>query len=565
MEINLSKLFNNQNINTNQNPEGEVSSTSLRESANLLKNVVNSNNSENAITVLKNMLAGDTFSGLVTNVSEGSVEILLNQNVKINASLSKGVNISKGENLTFMVEDNQNGKVHIRPLDSNGQANTVINRALEAANLPVNEKNINIVKELLSLNMPINKETITNLARQMAKFPEANLNSLANLTRLNIPINKENIGQFEAYKQFDAKIEQSLNTLESDFFKDLEGLINNKDQAGNLATKGDAQGNNPSNLVGNPNEANASALGENVQNLQKDNLANARDILKSTINNLYNGVADSKDNTLDTFLSKESLNNLASLVSDKELASQIKDGSITTRDLVTKLFNSENALSNENLAKLIGDKDFKSLFHELINETMKLSPKEVGESEDAINEFYNKLKKNVDELSKDLKNLNISPQTEKNVDNLKNNINFMNELNRNLMFMQMPIKFSDSEGNGELYVFSNKKNLKYDPDNISAMLHLDMENLGPLDIYVKLTNKTNLSTNFVLESDEMLDFIYEHIDKLEKRLSELGYDTHFEMKTNDEAAKSFDFVRDFIERDLKKSSPIETYIFDTKA
>lgn len=563
MEINLAKLFNNQTVNTNDSSNANVENTALQESANTLKQVVNSNNANNAITVLKNMLVGDTFSGLVTNVSESNVEILLNQNVKINASLSKGVNISKGENLTFMVEDNQNGKVHIRPLDSNGQANAVINRALEAANLPINEKNISIVKELLSLNMPINKETITNLARQTAKFPEANLNSLANLSRLNIPITRENIGQFEAYKQFDAKIEQSLKTLESDFFKDLESLINSKNETTTDLNNTNTSLNQTSNQASNLAKELTNSL--NGQSVLSDNLANAREALKVTINNLYNGVTDSKDNNLNTFLSKESLNNLSSLINDKELANQVKEGSITNRDLLTKLFNSENLLSNENLAKLINDKDFKSLFHELINETMKLSPKEVGESEDAINEFYNKLKKNVDELSKDLKSLNLTPQSEKNVDNLKNNINFMNELNRNLMFMQMPIKFSDSEGNGELYVFSNKKKLQYDPDNISAMLHLDMENIGPLDIYVKLIHKTNLTTNFVLESDEMLDFIYAHIDKLEKRLSELGYNTHFEMKTNDEETKNFDFVRDFIERDLNKTSPIETYIFDTKA
>ena len=48
----------------------------------------------------------------------------------------------------------------------------------------------------------------------------------------------------------------------------------------------------------------------------------------------------------------------------------------------------------------------------------------------------------------------------------------------------MPVKFSKSEGNGELYVFTNKKNLARKTDNISAMLHLDMDNLKSMDIYV---------------------------------------------------------------------------------
>ena len=195
---------------------------------------------------------------------------------------------------------------------------------------------------------------------------------------------------------------------------------------------------------------------------------------------------------------------------------------------------------------------------------MKLTPKEVEDSENAINNFYKRVKKNIEEINKDLKELNITPQTSKTIENFKNNIDFMNELNKNLMFFQMPIKFSDSEGNGELYVFTNKKNLKYDPDNISALLHLDMENLGPLDVFVKLQQGQNLTTNFILESDEMLDFVYSHIDKLEKRLSELGYNTHFEMNVKENKESNFDFVRDFIERDVNPKQ-MNQYIFDTKA
>ena len=38
-------------------------------------------------------------------------------------------------------------------------------------------------------------------------------------------------------------------------------------------------------------------------------------------------------------------------------------------------------------------------------------------------------------------------------------IYLLNDLNKNMTYFQMPVKFSKSEGNGELYVFTNKKNL----------------------------------------------------------------------------------------------------------
>lgn len=81
------------------------------------------------------------------------------------------------------------------------------------------------------------------------------------------------------------------------------------------------------------------------------------------------------------------------------------------------------------------------------------------------------------------------------MESIKSNIDFMNDLNKNMTYFQMPLRFSQSDANGELYVFTNKKALAQGTDNVSALLHLDMENLGPVDVFVRL-NKKNVSTNF---------------------------------------------------------------------
>ena len=91
-----------------------------------------------------------------------------------------------------------------------------------------------------------------------------------------------------------------------------------------------------------------------------------------------------------------------------------------------------------------------------------------------------------------------------------------------------------------------------------------MENLGPMDIFVKLKGK-NVSTNFCLESEEMLDFVYANIDKLNERLEKLGYNCKFEMKVREEAEKPLDFVQDFIDADVPKVHPTTQFVFDRKA
>ena len=139
----------------------------------------------------------------------------------------------------------------------------------------------------------------------------------------------------------------------------------------------------------------------------------------------------------------------------------------------------------------------------------------------------------------------------------------MNDLNKNMSYFQLPIKFSAGDAESELYVFTNKKKSSNKTDTLSALLHLDMENLGSLDVFIKLAGK-NVSTNFCLESERMLDFVYSHIDQLNSRLESLGYNVNFEMTVRENDKHGMDFVQDFLDKSKSTSLPSQ-FIFDAKA
>lgn len=63
---------------------------------------------------------------------------------------------------------------------------------------------------------------------------------------------------------------------------------------------------------------------------------------------------------------------------------------------------------------------------------------------------------------------------------------------------------------------------------MSALLHLDMEHLGPLDVYVTMKDK-QVATNFTVADDEILTLIEEHIDILNQRLEGRGYSLKAQM------------------------------------
>lgn len=516
MAINISDFFKNtiQQPNQQSDKTGDIASA--------IRNSLQNSDFKSSLsgnTILQNMLAGDTFTGFVKEINNNSALISMSDGSSITAVLKEGTNIKAGETATFMIEANINNQISIKAMQPDDQQTVLIYKALDASGIPVTDSNINIVKELINLNMPINSDTITAMSKYCAKFPDADINTIANLFRLEIPVTRENIIEFNAYRQFNGHLEKNLSILENQLNTDINNYA-----------------------------------GTDKQNLFTSSLLHI-------IDRLYEGVESTKP-----VLTPDITNHLTEYVKET-LSDYISDSSenfinnnATTKELVTKMLS--HSLNNKDPEILKSD-FLKDILHQVINETMKLTPKDVAESENSINNYYKRIKKNVDESQEIIAKSGLKTDFAKGMQDIKNNIDFMNDLNKNMTYFQIPVKFSESEGNGELYVFTNKKAMSKGADNISAMLHLDMEHLGPMDVYVRLNNK-NVSTNFILESEEMLDFIYKHIDKLNSRLEALGYSTHFEMKVSDPQTDQFNFVTDFVQGDINKKNNGQ-YILDVKA
>lgn len=540
MAINLSNYINgtsnyNQQIQSgNQAPlqtgvtgtaSGAVNSTGQTSAGNLM---------------LQNMLAGDTFTGQVLSVKDNQVSLMLSNGASLMAVLSDHVQIQSGQTVTFIVEENQDQRISIKPMAVNEQQAYMINKALEGAGLPLTKDNISIVKELLSLNMPVNADTINQMIHEATAFPDTDYHTIANLLRLEIPVTSKNIMQFQAYSHFENNLSQSLRNIEDGIFHQLVQVFDG--QSGT--------------------ENGLNMMNELIQSMYDNNGA---EIKSMPMSELFNEAQLSAlTNELSELIHGTQNPNQAESGSVMEqLLSQLKDGMLTSKDFVTHLLNAnEMKLQNpKGFQEIIHGDALKTALHQMMNETMKLTPDAVR-AQNAIPEYYERVRKKLEIADRIIEENGGNPEIQKELNNVKANIDFMNDLNKNMTFFQMPIKFSESEGNGELYVFTNKKAMKHQTDDISALLHLDMENLGSMDVYVKLSNK-NVSTNFCLESEEMLDFIYSHVDELDARLSALGYATHFEMNVSKKETNSFDFVEDFIEHDVHKIIT-EQYVFDSK-
>ena len=110
----------------------------------------------------------------------------------------------------------------------------------------------------------------------------------------------------------------------------------------------------------------------------------------------------------------------------------------------------------------------------------------------------------------------------------------MNQMNHLYTYVQLPLKMLGNNAHGDLYVYTNKKNLAARDGQVSALLHLDMEHLGPLDVYVTLKDK-QVSTNFTVMDDNVLDLIENNIEILNKRLEGRGYSLKAQMHVKEDS------------------------------
>jgi flagellar hook-length control protein FliK len=90
-----------------------------------------------------------------------------------------------------------------------------------------------------------------------------------------------------------------------------------------------------------------------------------------------------------------------------------------------------------------------------------------------------------------------------------------------------------------------------------------MEHLGNMDVYVALEDK-KVSTNFMMEKEEYLDFMEEHMDILTARLNKRGYDCSVKATLRDQEEEEQPVIKK-IEGSDSGNILLSTQAFDMRA
>jgi len=238
---------------------------------------------------------------------------------------------------------------------------------------------------------------------------------------------------------------------------------------------------------------------------------------------------------------------------------------ITSKELLQFLeqaFSSDNPFSRQALGSLVSSKAYRALVRNVMEKQWLLKPEELT-TEHKVEELYERLDRQLGQMEKVLKEFGQNTQQLTNTAaNVRENIQFMNQLNQTYAYVQIPLKLAGQNAHSDLYVYTDKRKARQKDGELTAFLHLDLDHLGSTDVSIKLHQK-KVTTNFYIKDDVSYQLLMDHLDELERRLNEKGYHAKIHVENQEEKVN-------FVEDLLKQGTPsaggmVHRYSFDVRA
>lgn len=552
---------------------------------------------EKLVSSLNEMSKGMIFEGTVSSVRGNQVKLALSNGQQILARLAGKFSFEQGQSVFFQVKNNDGGTIEIKPYTVDGEgANLTLMDALKAAGLPVDGINLSMVNKMMEEQMPIDKTSLNQMYQLVQDNKDINVTTLVELKRLGIEINQVNAAQFENYandKQaitiaMDSLIDELPNALSAEDLS-MYKLVTQARDILNIVTEGlpeeafisseDSDMSQYEAIMRDNQSApvvkkhfniaelfeslnSVSGESQDIHTTQKINNAPATDTILLQEN-------ETKSNTIGFLLSDKQIEELNEQVrmllpnlQENNISLYSEDSSVVgiLNDIKSML---ENTPANaDTLRHLFSGEAFKLMLKEALEQQWMIKPGDLEKNPKKLDGLYDKIEKQITNMEIILKTSGVvNPKAEALADNIRGNIEFMNQINEAYTYVQVPLKMNEKNASGQLYVYTNKKSMSNPDKELSAFLHLDLEHLGGIDVSIKMLHR-KVTTNFYLDSDESYALVKQFLPVLEKRLQDKGYNCELNVNSG---SKQMNFVAGFLKKDLPPTGQVHRYSFDIRA
>lgn len=558
---------------------------------------------------------GQTLKGVVSDVHSDQITLVMEDGTAFTGRLPDAGQYSIGQKAAFKIVSLDQNTIYMKAVSTSYllDMEDTIDQALEEAGLPKSARNSDVVRSLLMNQQSISRENLLSSIRLCATYPDADVNSVITLRRLGLPLTPENLAQFEQYENNDhslldhfAQITDSIGdlmnaigtqvprlsgqtagqllnlALSSSLTPEEQALKEAQAAASEAQTEAAAQEGEESDAPENAEKAPANAADAALSG-ETEISSSPFSRMKQIFSSLTDGASAAKAALSETGLAKdykvpfiheqvgfslspEEREAFHSLLSDlplpEELTTSLQEGTLTTRDFLTAVRQTLPRMSSEQATGLLSSPAFQCLVKDQFLSNWTLSPEKLKQK-GAVEELYQQISSQVDKLShfsQDVFGKNLFENLQQQTTQTSQNLNFMKLLNDTYQYVQLPVKLQQQNAHGDLYVMTRKESLRRHPDSLKALLHLDMDHLGSLDIHI-IRENTSITTKFFVDEKDTLQLLEKNINLLQDALNEQGFSfsSEFSMKEKD-----FNLVNDFMNAEAPVGT-IARYNFDLRA
>ncbi|MFZ5988457.1 MAG: flagellar hook-length control protein FliK [Bacillota bacterium] len=485
--------------------------------------------------ILLRLNIGDIVRAKVLEITSSELILKLFDGTTLTAAAMSPVDAKKGDLIDLVVKNNINNQLVLETFKSEEQKTAFmeneIKKELVEMNVKPDAKGMEIAREIKSSDIPLNKETFGKVADVLLKFADLTAKKAAYLVSKNIALEDKNISSLNQIVDQKFKIGAQVSEL-------LKSLVSIEDENTRALMDKGLKSLIPHNNVTNLSKTELAdkltqiipELPEEPQNPSMNKIL-ADDADKSEGAKIKDKIVEFINANKDSIKEPDKLiEHLKSSV--KGFADILNSNKEAAEDMIKSLFHKikNNKTSPDDAVKDIPQRQvFEERFQDTIKKTFEKFFVKISEdtTKDDINikniykDMFEKL-----EIIKDTVIRSSIPNREEilgKIDNLQNNMRFLNEINNHSTYIQIPLNILNKNTTGELYILKkNQGRKRIDPKNATLFLSLNTQNLGQVDSLVGI-DKKNISLNIRVENNDIINFIKENYKDLYMALLHKGY------------------------------------------
>ncbi|RCX20044.1 hypothetical protein DFR58_102113 [Anaerobacterium chartisolvens] len=498
--------------------------------------------------ILERLNTGDIVRAQILDMTSSDLLLKLFDGSEISASVAGGsenIDAKPGEFIELAVKGKNDNQLILEQLKNGETVKADQTAGLKAVikdlGLPASARNMEIAKEIQSNNLSLNKETFEKITDALMRFKDVNAAKAAFLIANKLGIEEKNINALKQLTDLQVKISGSVRELlvqidnikDDNIIKDIADRLISLDKQGIHAAvqakNASAKASNADLLMNALNlglEREAPQTGKG-QGPSSEALIKLMDKVKAAVGqsrNVNQSVLEKTISSLDKLME----GTRGAEASTLERAGVLKDSLVSVLNALRKA-----GAQNKELQGHAGDKTGGGIKpdegREIIRQSferlaVKIEPDGL-KGEINVKKLYRELLAKLDVLkdAAGLSGLMQKNEIASRIDNIENNIRFMNQLNNCTTYIQIPVSMPGGTATGELYVLKrDPKRKRIDPDNVTMLVSLNTENIGKIDSLIGV-NKKNITLSVRASDERVIDFIKGYHKDLYERLCEKGF------------------------------------------